>query len=171
MPSFFLTEFIFICARTSVLELPFLIKFRFAFSLGFLALNSLHVIVLLTLLFSRLYLKQCQQMEFEIVSVKVLNKITVPLLFRCSLDLFKCFYVIILPWVISSKFLSMHKVFRYLFTCTTFFRYLSFLAVMLEIATLHEFDFNEDAKSIIDSTTFSGGIFVVRSFVPTCKMM
>ena len=102
-------------------------------------------------------------MEFEIASVKVLDKITVPLLFRCSLDPFKCFSVIIF-WVISSKFLSMHKVFRCLFTCTTFFRYLSFLTVILEIATLHEFDFNEDAKSIIDSATFSGGIFVVRSF-------
>ena len=113
-------------------------------------------------------------MEFEIASVKLFDKITVPLLFRCSLDPFKCFSVIILSWVISSKFLSMHKVFRRLFTCTTFFRYLSFLTVRLEIATLtlHEFYFNEDAKLIIDCATFfSGGIFVVRSFVPTCKMI
>ena len=109
-------------------------------------------------------------MEFEIASVKVLDEITIPLLFRCNLDPFKCFSVIILSWVISSKFLSMHKVFRCLFTCTTFFRYLSFLTVILEIATLHEFDFNEDAKSVSDSPTFSGGTFVVRSFVPTCKM-
>ena len=34
-------------------------------------------------------------------------------------------------------------------------------------STLHEFDFNEEAKLIINSTTFSGGIFVVRSFAPT----
>ena len=33
------------------------------------------------------------------------------------------------------------------------------------MATPHEFDFNEDAKLIIDSATFSVGILVVRSFV------
>ena len=37
--------------------------------------------------------------------------------------------------------------------------------MILEIATLHEFDFNEEAKSIINSTTFSGGIFVATSLV------
>ena len=110
----------FICARTNLLKLPFLIKFRFVFSSGFLLLNSSHVSVLLTLLFS----------------VKVLHEIAVPLLFRCSLDPFKCFSVITFWRLISSKFLSMHKVFRCLFTFTTFFRYLSFLTVILEIATL-----------------------------------
>ena len=65
----------------------------------------------------------------------------------------------------------MHKVFRCLFTCATFFRYLPFLTVIFEIATLHEFDFNKDARSIIDSAIFSGETFVVRSFAPTCKMM
>ena len=110
-------------------------------------------------------------MEFKIASVKVLDKIAVPLLFRCSLDPFKYFSVIIFSWLISSKFISMHKVFRCRFILTTFFRYLSFLTVVLEIATLHEFDFNEDAKLIIYSATFSDGIFIVRSFVPTCKVM
>ena len=43
MSNLFLTEFTFICARTSLLKLPFLIKFRFVFSSGFLALNSSHV--------------------------------------------------------------------------------------------------------------------------------
>ena len=110
-------------------------------------------------------------MEFEIASVKVLEKIVVPLLFRYSLDPFKCFSVIIFSWLISSKFLSMHNIFRCQFTCAIFFANRTFLTVILEIATLHESDINEDTKSTIDSTTFSVGIFVVRSFVPTFKMM
>ena len=43
---------------------------------------------------------------------------------------------------------------------------MSFLTVMLEIATLHESDFNVEAKSIIDSATFSAGVFDAKSFVP-----
>ena len=82
----------FICPRTSLLRLPFLMIFRFVISSGFLALNSSHVAVLLTLLFSRLCMKQCQQSIHEIGSVNILDKIAVPLLFRCS---FRCSYFLV----------------------------------------------------------------------------
>ena len=69
-------------------------------------------------------------MELKKASVKVLDKIAVPLLLRCSLDLFKLFSVITFLSLISSRLLSTHKVFRCLFTCATFFRYLSFLTII-----------------------------------------
>ena len=38
---------------------------------------------------------------------------------------------------------------------------------MLDIATLHESDFNVEANSLIDSVTFSAEVFDAKSFVPT----
>ena len=37
---------------------------------------------------------------------------------------------------------------------------------MLVLATLHESDFNVEAKSIVDSATFSAGVFDAKLSVP-----
>ena len=87
----------------------------------------------------------CHWIEFEIASVKLLDRIVVPLLFRCNLDPFKCLSVIVFSWFINSNFFSCYNLFKLRFTCATLFRCLSFLTVMPEIATLHESDGNVEA--------------------------
>ena len=103
----------------------------------------------------------CQWIEFGIASKNYMIK----LLFWSKVGLIYMFSCDCVLWFIIWKFLSWHNFFKSWFTCTTFFRCLSFPMVTLEIATLYETDFNVEANSTIDSANNSAGVFDDRSFV------
>ena len=141
----FLKEFMFRCPRTSLLKLRLRRDFKLLSPSNTLVLYSSVTNLPLFLLLFRLWKMNCHWIEFEIASVKLLDRIVVPLLFRCNLDPFKCLSVIVFSWFINSNFFSWYNLFKLRFTCATLFRCLSFLTVMPEIATLHESDGNVEA--------------------------
>ena len=95
MPNLFLKKIIFRCARTKLFKLPLRIDFRLLFSSRFLVLYSSQVNLPLLSLSFRIRKIDSHRVEFDIASTKLLDKIVVPLLLKCSLDPFKCLYVIV----------------------------------------------------------------------------
>ena len=96
MPNLFLKEFIFRCARTNLFKLHLRIDFRSLFSSRFLVLYSSQVNLPLLSLSFRLRKIDSHRVEFDIASKKFFDKIVVLLLLKCSLDEFKCLYVVVL---------------------------------------------------------------------------
>ena len=105
-----------------------------------------------------------------ISQTKVVDNILVPLLVRCSLDLFKCCGFVLLLWSIKLKFFSWHKYLSYSFISWTLCWCLSFFAVIPEIETPRGCVFTGIARLIMAfaiSFFFPDG----RSFVPIWKII
>ena len=119
----FLKEFMFRCHRTSLLKLRLGRDFKLLSLSNTLVLYSSGTNLPLFLLLFRLWKINCHGIEFEIASVKLLDIIVVPLLFRCNLDPFKCLSVIVFSWFINSKLFSWRNLFKVRFTCATLHRW------------------------------------------------
>ena len=114
----FLKEFMFRCPRTSVLKLRLRRDFKLLSPSNTLVLYSSATNVPLFLLLFRPWKMNCHWIEFEIASIlfnlllKLLDRIVVPLLFRCNIDPFECLSVIVFSWFINSKLFSWHNLFQ-----------------------------------------------------------
>ena len=102
----FLKEFMFTCPRTRLLKLCLPGHFKLLSPSNTLVLYSSVTNSPMLILLCRLWKIHCHWVEFVIASVKLLDRIAVPLLFRCNLDLFKCLSVIVFSCFINWKFFS-----------------------------------------------------------------
>ena len=131
---------------------PLRIAFRLlpliCLSLKLALFSSVSWLLLILSLLARLCKTDCQFIMLEIASANWLDKTWVPLLFKWSFDAFIYLTVIGFPWFMKWIFFSRHLSFKFLFTSAAFLRYLSFLAVILDIDT-SQFLFVLTAKLMI----------------------
>ena len=95
----------------------------------------------------------------------------VPLLVRCSLDLFKCCGFILLLWSIKLILFAWHKSLSWSFISWTLFWCLSFLTITPEIETPRECVFTDIARLIMASAISLFPFPDGRSFVPMWKII
>ena len=77
-----------------------------------------------------------QNTILDIDSIKLLDTILLPLLFKCNFEPLRCLMVIVLSWMIRLKLYFLHSSFKLLFTSAAFSLYWSSLIVMFDIDTL-----------------------------------
>ena len=102
--------------------------------------------------------------------LRFLTKTDLPCALRCSLLLFKCLFVLILPWSIRGISFCSQMSTSNLLTASAFSFSLSPRGTIFEI-TIVLFSVSKDVAMFTICPVISSGVsFRVRSFVPTCSV-
>ena len=96
----FLNEFLSKWATTILFKLRGQMALRFSIPFIFIGSTLYSSIIWTQLLSLRLCIIECHRRILEISSTKLLNKIFVPFIFKCSFEPFKCLVLIELLWSI-----------------------------------------------------------------------